>query len=196
MNRHVCLLRSTAVTMTWRQSNFTSANQLLHLSMTSLTRNVVWSSVVHGCMNLVRPKYVHLRKFLASVNIGIWRYIKIISLILSPASQVGGMKAEDIRVKPPDHPQAEHGFLICSLSGVLTIQQWTNKWLEIIRSRPPQSKHSATAAAETSLLSLNTWPRQPPRQISVYTVGHGSRRDKPPHSKHSATAAAETSFSV
>ena len=52
----VWLLRSTAVIMTWRQSNVTSANQLLHLSMTSLTRNVAWTDVVHGCMNLVGPK--------------------------------------------------------------------------------------------------------------------------------------------
>ena len=42
--------------MTWRQLNVTSVNQLLHLSMTSLTRNVAWMSVVHGCMNLVVPK--------------------------------------------------------------------------------------------------------------------------------------------
>ena len=69
--RCVWLLRSTAVTMTWRQSNVTSANQLLHLSMTSLTRNVAWTSVVHGCMNLVVPKQVHLRKVLASVNLRI-----------------------------------------------------------------------------------------------------------------------------
>ena len=54
--RRVWLLRSTAVTMTWRQSNVTSASQLLHLSMTSLTRNVAWTSVVYGCMNLVVPK--------------------------------------------------------------------------------------------------------------------------------------------
>ena len=54
--RRVWLLRSTAVTMTWRQSNVTSANQLLRLSMTSLTRNVAWTSVVHECMNLVGPK--------------------------------------------------------------------------------------------------------------------------------------------
>ena len=67
--RRVWLLRSPAVTTTWRQSNVTSANQLLHLSMTSLTRNVAWTSVVHGCMNLVGPKEVHLRKLLASVNI-------------------------------------------------------------------------------------------------------------------------------
>ena len=53
ITRRVWLLRSTAVTMTWRQSNVTSANQLLHLSMTSLTRNVAWTRVVHGCMNLV-----------------------------------------------------------------------------------------------------------------------------------------------
>ena len=43
--RHVWLLRSTAVTMTWCQSNVMSANQLLHLSMTSLTRNVAWTGV-------------------------------------------------------------------------------------------------------------------------------------------------------
>ena len=54
--RCVWLLRSTTVTMTWHQRNVTSANQLLHLSMTSLTRNVAWTSVVHGCMNFVRPK--------------------------------------------------------------------------------------------------------------------------------------------
>ena len=29
---------------------------------------VAWVSVVHGCMNLVGPKQVHLRKLLASVN--------------------------------------------------------------------------------------------------------------------------------
>ena len=62
--RRVWLLHSTAVTMTWRQSNVTLANQLLHLSMTSLTGNVTssltgnvtWTSVVHGCMNLIGPK--------------------------------------------------------------------------------------------------------------------------------------------
>ena len=54
--RRVWLLRSTAVTMTWSQSNVTSANQILHLSMTSLTRNVTWTRVVHGCMNLAGPK--------------------------------------------------------------------------------------------------------------------------------------------
>ena len=32
------------------------ANQLLHLSMTSITRNVAWTRVVHGCTNLVGPK--------------------------------------------------------------------------------------------------------------------------------------------
>ena len=53
--RRVWLLRSTAVTMAWYQSNVTSANQLLHLSMTSLTCNVAWTSVVQ-CMNLVGPK--------------------------------------------------------------------------------------------------------------------------------------------
>ena len=37
--------------------------------VTSLTRNVAWTSVIHECMNLVGPKYVHLRKLLASVNI-------------------------------------------------------------------------------------------------------------------------------
>ena len=66
--RRVWLLRSKAVTMTWRQSNVTSANQLLHLSLTSLTRNVAWTSVVHGCMILVGPKWVHLMKLLASVR--------------------------------------------------------------------------------------------------------------------------------
>ena len=65
----VWLLRSTAVSMTWRQSNVTSANQLLHLSMTSLTCNVAWMGVVHVCTNLIGPKKVHLRKLLASVNI-------------------------------------------------------------------------------------------------------------------------------
>ena len=54
--RSVWLLRSTAVTMTWRQSNVTSANQLLYLSMMTLTRNVAWTGVVHACMNLVCPK--------------------------------------------------------------------------------------------------------------------------------------------
>ena len=53
--RHVWLLRSTPVNMTWRQSNVTSASQLLHLSMTSHTRKVAWTSVVHGCKNLVGP---------------------------------------------------------------------------------------------------------------------------------------------
>ena len=43
ITRRVWLLRSTAVTMTWRQSNVTSANQLLHLSLTSLTRDVAWT---------------------------------------------------------------------------------------------------------------------------------------------------------
>ena len=33
--------------MTWRQSNITSANQLLHLYMITLTRNVAWTSVGH-----------------------------------------------------------------------------------------------------------------------------------------------------
>ena len=56
ITRRVSLLRSTAVTMIWRQSNVTMANQLLHLSMTSLTRNVAWMRVVHGCTNLVGPK--------------------------------------------------------------------------------------------------------------------------------------------
>ena len=46
--RRVWLLNSTAVTMTWRQSNVTLANQLLHLSMTTLTRNIARTSVVHG----------------------------------------------------------------------------------------------------------------------------------------------------
>ena len=54
--RHVSLLRSTAITMTWRQLNVMLANQILHLSMTSLTRNIVLKSVIHGCMNLVSPK--------------------------------------------------------------------------------------------------------------------------------------------
>ena len=58
--------------MTWRQSNVTLANQLLHLSMTSLTRKVAWTSVVHGGMNLVGPKEVHVRNLLASVNIKRW----------------------------------------------------------------------------------------------------------------------------
>ena len=70
--RSVWLLRSTAVTMTWRQSKVTLANQLLHLSMTSLTRKVAWTSVVHGRTNLVGPKEVHVRKLLASVNIKRW----------------------------------------------------------------------------------------------------------------------------
>ena len=48
--RRLWLLRSTAITMTWRLSNVMSANQLLHLSNTSLTRNIVWTSVVHRCM--------------------------------------------------------------------------------------------------------------------------------------------------
>ena len=43
--RRVWLLRSTAVTMTWCQLNVTSANQQLHLSMTSLTRNACRSWV-------------------------------------------------------------------------------------------------------------------------------------------------------
>ena len=51
--RCVWLLHSTAVTMIWRQSKVTSANQLLHLSLTSLMRNDAWTTVVHGCMNLV-----------------------------------------------------------------------------------------------------------------------------------------------
>ena len=76
--RRVWLVRSTAVTMTWRQSNVTSANQLLHLSMTSLMRNVAWTSVVHGCMNLVGPKKVHLRKLLASVNIVVFNFNEVI----------------------------------------------------------------------------------------------------------------------
>ena len=42
-----CLVRSTAITMTWRQSNVTSANQLLHLSMTPLRRNVACRSWVY-----------------------------------------------------------------------------------------------------------------------------------------------------
>ena len=45
--RRVWLLRSTAVTMTWRQSNVTSVSQLLHLSMTSLTHKVAWTNVVY-----------------------------------------------------------------------------------------------------------------------------------------------------
>ena len=56
INGRVWLLRSTVVTMTWRQSNVSSVNQLLHFFMTSLTRNVAWTSVVHGCMNNVGPK--------------------------------------------------------------------------------------------------------------------------------------------
>ena len=66
------LLRSTAVSMTWPQSNVTSPNQLFYLSLTSLTRNFAWTSVVHRCMNLVGPKEVHLRKLLARVNITVW----------------------------------------------------------------------------------------------------------------------------
>ena len=50
------LLRSTAVTILRRQSKVTSANQQLHLSMTSFTHKVTWTSVVHRCMNLVGPK--------------------------------------------------------------------------------------------------------------------------------------------
>ena len=45
INRHIWLLRSTDVSMTWRQSSVTSANQLFHLSVTSLSRNVVWTKV-------------------------------------------------------------------------------------------------------------------------------------------------------
>ena len=67
--RRVWLLRSTAVTMTWRPWNVKSANQQLQLSMMSLTRNVAWMSVIHGCMNLVGPEQIHLRKLLVSVNI-------------------------------------------------------------------------------------------------------------------------------
>ena len=55
-NRCVWLLCWTAVSKTWRQSNVTSANQLFHLSLTSLTCNVVWTSVVHWCLNLLGPK--------------------------------------------------------------------------------------------------------------------------------------------
>ena len=73
--RRVWLLRSTAVTMTWRQSN---VNQLLHLSITSRTRNVGWTSVVLGCMNLVGPKQAHLRKLLSSVNMT-WRLTNVTS---------------------------------------------------------------------------------------------------------------------
>ena len=38
---------------------FTSANQLFHLYMTSLTRNVTRTTVVHRCMNLVGQKGPH-----------------------------------------------------------------------------------------------------------------------------------------
>ena len=63
------LLCSTVVIMTWCQSNVMSANQQLHMSMTSLMHKVAWTSVVHRCMNLVSPKWIHLRKLLVSVNI-------------------------------------------------------------------------------------------------------------------------------
>ena len=86
--RHVWSLCSTAVTMTWRQSNITSANQLLHLSMTSLARNVAWTSVVHECMNLVGPKKVHLRKLLASVNIIKYNVVTDGIMALSASNQV------------------------------------------------------------------------------------------------------------
>ena len=42
--------------MTWRESNVTSANQLFHLSVMSLTRNVTSTSIVHQCMNPRRSK--------------------------------------------------------------------------------------------------------------------------------------------
>ena len=56
INRRVWLLCSTAVSLTWRQSNVTSASQLLYLSVTSLMHKVAWTSVVHLCMNLVGPQ--------------------------------------------------------------------------------------------------------------------------------------------
>ena len=67
--RRVWLLRSTADTMTWRQSNVTSVSQLLHLSMTSLTHKAAWTNVVYEYMNFICPKQVHLRKLLSSENI-------------------------------------------------------------------------------------------------------------------------------
>ena len=63
------ILRSTAISMTWCQSNITLANWLLHSCVTSLMHNAAWTSVIHRSMNLVGPKQVHLRKLLKSVNI-------------------------------------------------------------------------------------------------------------------------------
>ena len=56
INRPVWLFYSTAVSMTRCQLNVTSANELFYLSVTSLTSNVMWTNVVHRCMNLVGPK--------------------------------------------------------------------------------------------------------------------------------------------
>ena len=69
INRRVWLLHSTDVCMTLLQSNVTSASQLFHLYVTSLTHNVAWTSVVHRCMNLLGPKQVHLGNVLTIVNI-------------------------------------------------------------------------------------------------------------------------------
>ena len=56
INQRVWLSCSTAVSLAWRQSKVTLASQLLHLSVTSLTHNVAWMSVVRRCMNLVSIK--------------------------------------------------------------------------------------------------------------------------------------------
>ena len=50
--------------MAWHQSNVRSANQQFHLFVMSLMHNIVWTSVIHQCMNLVDPKLVNLRKLL------------------------------------------------------------------------------------------------------------------------------------
>ena len=67
-NRHGWLLRSTADSIMRLQSNVTSANQLYHLSVTSLTSNVALRSVVPRCMNLVGQIKVHIRQVIGEVN--------------------------------------------------------------------------------------------------------------------------------
>ena len=50
--------------------------------MTSLARKVARTSVVHGCMNPVGPKQIHLRELLANVNISEWTKPNVSRLLL------------------------------------------------------------------------------------------------------------------
>ena len=66
------ILHSTAVVMTWCQSNVSTTNEDVCLPVTSLNDNVTWSFDVHRCINLVSLKSVHLRKVCDNGSIIWW----------------------------------------------------------------------------------------------------------------------------